>query len=76
MQYFAFCGDINGCRRASPYAGGSGSLGLTAPVGSAQRCFFWPERDFFVFVLWGGRPAAARAGADRGAGVARKRVPG
>ncbi len=38
MQYFAFCGDINGCRRASPYAGGSGSLGLTAPVGSAQRC--------------------------------------
>lgn len=38
MQYFAFCGDMNGCRRASPYVGGSGSLGLKAPVGSAQRC--------------------------------------
>lgn len=38
MICLGFCGDMAGCHPATPSAGGSGTLGLTAPVGGAQRC--------------------------------------
>lgn len=37
MICLGFCGDMAGCRPATPSASG-GALGLTAPVGGAQRC--------------------------------------
>ena len=38
MICLGFCGDMAGCHPATPSASGSGTLGLTAPVGGAQRC--------------------------------------
>lgn len=38
MICHGFCGDDAGCHPASPYTSSAGTLGLTAPVGSAARC--------------------------------------